>query len=263
MRFPSPLRWLALALLAVGLGGCAPLRGDQPTTVSASQTVLSAYWFRGVPRSLEAVTQGDLEVDTPLSTGGALSFVSWFNMQLTNQTGDAAFPDGQGGEATELDLVLDYTHPFGPLLASVGGIGYHLPEIGPSTRETYLRGEFLAVGLQHALTAYYDLDQLDDFYFSYQAVDRYVLDERWSASLALLLGYMRSGQSEFYFGRSRSGLSDLMLTGALSYAFDRNTSLFLKVAGVTVPDDELAQASSDLDRDDSGLWVAIGAAWGL
>lgn len=258
---PVSARWLGLALGL--LSGCAALRGSEPTTVSTSQSFLSAYWFRGVPRSLEAVTQGDLEVDTPLATGGALSFVTWFNMQLTNETGDAAFPDGQGGETTEVDMVIDYTHPVGPMLASVGGIGYHLPEVGPSTREAYVRGEFGVAGLQHAFTAYYDVDQLDDFYLSYQAAERFVFDERWSGSLALLLGYMRAGQSEFYFGRSRSGLSDLMLTGALSYALDRNTTLFLKVAGVTVPDDELAQASSANEHDDSGLWIALGAAWGL
>jgi hypothetical protein len=149
------------------------------------------------------------------------------------------------------------------VLASIGGIGYQLPEVGPSTKEAYLRGEFAAAGLQHALTAYYDIDLLDDFYLSYQAADRIVLDERWSASVAVLLGYMRAGQSEFYFGRARSGLSDLMLTGALHYAVDRNLSLFLKVAGVSVPDDELADASASNDRDDSGLWVALGAAWGL
>jgi hypothetical protein len=254
---------LPTAVALAWLAGCASLRGSEPAKVSSSQAVLSAYWFRGVPRSLEAVTQGDIVVDSPLATGGTLSFATWFNMQLTNRTGDAAFPDGHGGESTEVDLVLDYTHTIGPVLASVGGIGYQLPEVGPTTKEAFVRGEFEAVGLQHALTAYYDLDLLDDFYLSYQAADRYELDERWSASVAVLLGYMRAGQSEGYFSRSHSGFSDLMLSGALHFALDPNVSLYLRFAGVTVPDDELARAADALEREDSGLWVALGAAWGL
>jgi hypothetical protein len=258
MRVP-PLGCFVLGFLA----SCASLRGTEPATVSSSQAVLSAYWFRGVPRSLEPVTQGDLEVDTPLATGGELSFVTWFNMQLTNRTGDAAFPDGHGGESTEVNLALDYTQEFGPVRASVGGIGYQLPEVGPSTKEAYVRGAFQAAGLEHALSAYYDIDLLDDVYLSYQVAERLPFAERWSATLALLVGYMRAGQSEFYFGREHSGLSDLVLTGALRYSFDANTSMFLELGGVTVPDDELAESARVNDREDSGIWVTLGAAWGL
>jgi hypothetical protein len=257
------MRVLSLLAGLAWLGGCTSLRGTEPSTVSTSQTVLSAYWFRGVPRSREPVTQGDLSVDTPLATGGTLSFVTWYNLQLTNRTGDAAIPDGHGGESTELDLVLDYTQTFGAVRASVGGIGYQAPEIGPSTKEAYVRGEVQALGLTHSLSAYYDLDVLDDFYLSYQATNRIEFDERWSASLALLLGYMRDGQSEFYFQSSHSGLSDLVLTGAVNYAIDANTSLFLSFSGVDVPDDTLAAASERNDRENTGFWVAIGAAWGL
>ena len=250
---------LALPLLAA----CEGLRGTEPSTVTTSQVVASAYWFRGVPRSLEAVTQGDLGVDTPLATGGTLSFVTWYNLQLTNRTGDAVFPDGNGGQNTEIDLLLDYSQDFGRTHLSAGGVAYHFPEIGPSTKEAYVTGALDALGLSHALSAYYDVDAADDFYLSYQASRGFELDEQWRAALAFLLGYMADGQSEVYFGTKSAGFSDLLLSGTLSYHFDQNTSVFLKVAGVTVPDDELAEELDENGLDDSGMWVVLGAAWGL
>jgi hypothetical protein len=256
------IRLPAYATLLV-LAGCAQLRGSEPSTVSTSQVVASAYWFRGVPRSLEAVTQGDLQVDTPLATGGILSFVTWYNLQLTNRTGDAVFPDGNGGQNTEIDILLDYTQEFGPATLSAGGVAYHFPQILPSTKEAYLTGALDAFGLTHALSAYYDVDLNDDFYLSYQATRGFELDEQWSGALAVLLGYMSDGQAESYFGTRRSGFSDLLLTGALNYHFDENTSMFLKVAGVTVPDDELSDSSDQNGIDETGLWVVLGAAWGL
>lgn len=256
-----PLLCLTLPLL---LAGCESLRGTEPSKVSTSQTVASAYWFRGVPRSLEAVTYGDLQVDTPLTLGGNLSFVAWYNLQLTNDTGDAVFPDGNGGQNTEIDLLLDYTQTFGPVRLSGGGVAYGFPnEVGPSTKEAFVTGAVDALGLSHALSAYYDVDRIDDFYFSYQASRGVVLDEQWNAALAFLLGYMGEGQGEAYFGAPEAGFSDLLLSGSLTYHFDRNTSVFLKLAGVTVPDDDLADALSTNGLDDSGFWVALGAAWGL
>jgi len=231
--------------------------------VSTSQVVASAYWFRGVPRSLEAVTQGDLQVDTPLATGGTLSFVTWYNLQLTNRTGDATFPDGNGGQNTEIDLLLDYTQAFGRAKLSAGGIAYQFPQVGPSTKEAYLTGALDALGVSHALSVYYDVDRIDDFYFSYQASRGFEIDAQWSAALAVLLGYMREDEAKDYFGRKHAGFSDLLLTGELNYHFDANTSIFLKVAGVTVPDDELSEALEQGGLDDSGLWVVLGAAWGL
>lgn len=252
----------AIASLALLLS-CAELRGTERSTVSTSATVASALWFRGTPVSLAPVMQGDLVVHTPLANGAVLSFTTWYNGQLTNRAGDAALPDGQGGELTEIDLVLDYAQTIGKVDVSAGGIGYHYPEWRASTREAYLGGSLDALGLAHALTAYYDLDLLDDFYLLYQASKGFALDVHWSAALAFLLGYMGDDQAAFFFGTERSGLSDLLLTGSLTYAFDENTTVFLKAAGVTVPDEDFSDALDQSGLEDSGLWFSLGAAWGL
>ena len=264
MRVRHPLLTpLFLALPHACLAGCESLRGSEPSKVTTAQTVQSAYWFRGVPRSLEAVTQGELEVLTPLATGGTLSFLTWYNLQLTNRTGDAVFPDGNGGQTTEIDLVVDYAQTFGRVALNVGGIGYTFPQVAESTKEAYVSGTVSALGLAHALSASYDLDRLDDYYLSYQATRAFRLDEQWSAALAVLLGYMGDGQSEGYFGTKSAGFSDLLLTGSLTYAFDANTSVFLKASGVTVPDDELSTQLEQDGLEDSGMWFTLGAAWGL
>jgi hypothetical protein len=252
-----------LSATLAALAGCESIRGTEPSTVSTSQIVSSAYWFRGTPRSLTPVTQGDLVVNSPMAFGGTLSFTTWYNLQLSNRTGDAIFPDGTGGEATEIDLVVDYTRELEGLAVQIGGIGYHYPEGAQSTREAYVGGTLEALGLSLGLTAYYDLDQADDYYVLTRASRAFELDERWNAALTLLLGYMSDDQAELYFGRERSGLSDLLLTGSLDYHFDENTTVFLRAAGVSVPDDELEGALDDAGLDQSGLWLTIGAAWGL
>lgn len=265
---PHPRPWLlGRALLgaaaALLLGACEALRGTAPSTVTTAQVFASEYWFRGVPRGRQLVTQGELEVETPLALGGSLSFLTWYNMQLTNRTGDGSFPDGNGGQTSEIDLILDYTQAFGPWMLSVGGIAYTFPQVGPSTKEAYVSGAVELLGLGHTLWASYDIDRLDDFYVSYQATRDFPLDEQWSAGLGILLGYMSDGQSAGYFGTDHAGLSDLLVTGSLTYALDENTSFFLRATRVSVPDDELAAQLEDDGLDDTGLWFALGAAWGL
>jgi hypothetical protein len=262
MRARIPLLPLLLAF-APCLGGCASIRGSERSTVSTSQVFASAYWFRGVPRSLQAVTQGDLVVDTPLADGSTLSLVTWYNMQLTNRTGDAAFPAGNGGQMTEIDMVLDYATRIGRLDVSAGGIAYTFPQVGPSTKEAYLGATVGALGLDHTLTAYYDVDRLDDYYLQFQAKKSFQVCAGWSVGLAALIGLMGDDQAASYFGIEESGVSDLLVTASLTRAFDENTSVFLELSAVDVPDEDLADALRASGLDASGLWVAIGAGWGL
>jgi len=166
-------------------------------------------------------------------------------------------------------LVLNYAQTFGGLNVSAGVISYSFPNADTSdfatapTKEFYLGGTLDLLGLAHSLTLYYDLDLLDDYYLSYQASRSFKLNERLSAAVAFLLGYMSDDQAAFYFGTARHGFSDALLTGSLSYACDDNTSLFVKVAGVGVPSDYLEESLEANSLDSSGAWAAIGFAWGL
>jgi hypothetical protein len=252
------------ALIALALCvGCESVRGTEPSNVTASQVVASGYWFRGSPKSLEPVTQGDVTVHSPLAWGGTLSLITWYSLQLTNRTGDAVVPDGNGGQATEIDIAFHYTDRIGWADVSAGAVGYAFPNVGPSTKEFYLGAAADALGLYHALTLYYDSDLLDDYYLSYQAAHGFELGETWSLTLSALLGYMSDGQARFYFGADEHGFSDLSLSADLSYHLDENTSAFLKVSGVTVPNDDLSGALDAAGIDNRGVWVTLGAAWGL
>lgn len=257
-------KFLPALLVVASLGAsCESVRGTEPSHVSASQVVASAYWFRGTPQSLEPVTQGDVTVHSPLAWGGTLSLITWYSLQLTNGTGDAIVPDGNGGQATEIDIAFHYTDRIGWADVSAGAVGYSFPGVGPSTKEFYVGAGADALGLYHALTLYYDSDMLDDYYVSYQLARGIALDETWSLTLSSLLGYMSDGQAAFYFGADRHGVSDLSVSADLSYHFDENTSAFLKVSGVTVPDDDLSGALDAAGYDARGVWVTLGAAWGL
>jgi len=254
--------FFALLLLLSGVG-CASIRGTERSTVSSSQDIQSAYWFRGTPLSLQAVTQGDIVVHSPLANGSTITFTTWFSGQLTNRTGDAIFPDGHGGEVTEIDISITYSQRFGNVDFTTGGIGYAYPEVRDSTKEAFVSGTIEALGLAHSLTAYYDTDLLDDYYVLYQASKGWKIDEHWSSALGFRLGYMSDDQAAFYFDKENSGLSDMTLSGSLSYNFDANTSIFLKAAGVTVPDDDLSDTLDTNGFENSGEWLTLGVAWGL
>src|SRR6185503_6815113 len=71
MQRPTPL--LRTILLSLVFVACADLRGTERSTVSTSQNVATAHWFRGTPLSLQPVTQGDVVVNTPLANGATIS----------------------------------------------------------------------------------------------------------------------------------------------------------------------------------------------
>jgi hypothetical protein len=257
------LSQISTTVLALGCAACTSVRGSDPTTVSTTPSIASAYWFRGTPQSLDPVAQADLSVRTPLKNDATLLLQTWLNYQLTNDTNDGIIPDSQGGQFTEIDLVADYSTTIGGVGVNGGVIGYQFPGIFPSTKEVYVGAAKEALGLAFSATFFYDFDLLDDFYVTFLAGKGFELDENLALNLGLQVSYMAEDQSAYYFGTEESGLSDASLSGTLTYQHDDNTSFFFKLAGVTVPDSDLGDSLDTLGFDDSGVWGAVGVSWGL
>lgn len=250
---------ISLALLA----GCASIRGSEPTSAGASAAVATQYWFRGTPRSTKPVLQGDVSLSMPLREG-SVDFTTWGNMQLSNDTGDAVFPDGNGAEFTELDLVASYARTIEEYDVAAGVISYNFPNlVAESTHEAFVTVSREAWDLAHTLGVYFDFDVADDLYLSYKATKSMPLQDEWMLDLSGMIGLMGSDQAEIYFGEDDGGFSDLSATGTVSRAMDDVTTVFFSLGFVTVPDSGLRDALDDADLDDTGLWLTAGAAWSL
>lgn len=257
-------RSFALLCLLLSTSSCASLRDGTPATTSASAGVATQFWFRGAIQSDGPVLQANLATDVPLKNDVTVQIGTWGNMELSNDTGDAALPNGNGGQLDEIDLYANASRTFGAIDTSVGLASYNFPnEVGASTHELFVSGATSTGPVGHALTLYYDFDAVEDAYLNYQASHSVALDDELDLGLSVLLGYMGSDQAAAYFGLEDSGLSDLSFNATLSWAYDEITSLYIAGTALTVPDSDLADSLEDNGFDDSGFWISVGASWSL
>lgn len=253
-----------LVLTTALAASCTSIRGTERATASTNLTVATQYWFRGVPQSEELVAQPDATILLPLKDGQSASITTWGNFQLSNDAGDAAFADRNGGDFTELDVTGTYTRKVGDATVSAGVISYNFPNaVGVSTHEAFLGATWDGTCVSQTLTAYYDFDQADDFYLTYGLGHTWQLDEKFTGTLSGLLGYMGEDQAAFYFAEQDSGFSDASVTGMLNYAYDANTNVYAKATAITVPDSTLRDASEARDFKTSTVIFTVGIGWSL
>ncbi len=258
----SPLFTLGSLILCAG--GCRSAFDDSAPTAALDLGYTSEYWFRGVPLQLRGALQGSIALSQQTADGGALSLATWGNMDASDSVGKGLSPPGNGGKLTEIDLTVDYTRQFGALQLSGGVISYEFPNlVGVSTAEAYLGLGWSAIGLDQGLTVYYDFAELDDLYASFALGRGFELGNDLTLDLGAQLGFMGSGQAEFYFGDETSGFSDLLLSATLAYPLDEITTLSAGVHGVSVLDSELSDALEGSGLETDSVWVTVGASWGL
>ncbi len=128
--------------------------------------VFDKYLWRGIDLSgSQPVAQGGVDV-----SAGGFTVSYWTNVQLSHSTEGDIDLDGDGAadikvwdhdEATETDIVLDYTFDVNELLSvSVGDI-YYTFNVPGSTHELYV-GASLDTLLAPSFTIYYDWDAAND-----------------------------------------------------------------------------------------------------
>jgi hypothetical protein len=216
-----------------------------------------------VPRSTRPVIQGDGSFSLPLRRG-VLDVEVWTNLQGTESTGDGVFPDGRGGEFTEIDFALSWSEAVDDTEYGFGLIDYNFPNlVARSTSETWvaLRREFY--GYHHEGTLYLDFHEAEGFYASYRVSRVVSLKGGWALDVGAMLGLMSDEQAEFYFGVKDGGFSDISLSATVSRAWDEVTTIFFGATLVTVPDGGLSDALDMLGADDTGLIFTAGATFGL
>jgi len=146
--------------------------------------VYNKYLWRGFDLSgNKPVAQGGVDL-----TSGNFSLSYWTNMQLKTYT----FDNGKlkSGDATENDIVIDYSRDINDLVSiSVGNIYYMLDGLD-DTNELYLTVGLSTI-LEPSVTVYYDWDEADEngLYYTASIGHSFDLMEKLSMSLGALVGY--------------------------------------------------------------------------
>ena len=140
------------------------------------------YLWRGFDLSGgKPVAQGGVDL-----TAGSFTLSYWTNVQLSSDSGEGY----KSGEATENDIVIDYTRELNDMVSiSVGNIYYMLDGLD-DTNELYA-SVALSTLLEPSLKVYYDWDEAeeDGLYYTASIGHTFTLSEALSLSLGALVGY--------------------------------------------------------------------------
>lgn len=202
---------LTLALVAVSSPALAAIEVEGDAYIG----VYDKYLWRGFDLSGSMpVAQAGVDL-----TSGNFTLSYWTNIQLSSDAGDGF----KSGEATENDLVLDYSRDLTDLVSiSVGNIYYMLDGYN-DTNELYF-GVSLNMILEPSLTVYYDWDEADEAGLFYAAsIGRSIdINDALSLSLGALVSY--NDESDYAVG-NYSDWHNYELSASVDYAVTDQISI--------------------------------------
>ena len=241
------------------LSGC--LSTATPPQVAASLTAATHYVFRGVPQNEKGVLQADLGATLPTRGGHSLDVLIWGNLDLDDDTGDAALPDGKGGEFSELDIGAWYSRQLGGMAIAAGIFSYNFPKSAlPSTAEAFATLAWSVLGFDPSVTFWYDFDELEGLYVNGMVTREWEVGERTSLALGATLGWTDENQAAYYFA-DESGFADLIGSATLRREIGGGASLVVRVHAATILDGDLRDALDAAGIASDNTWGGVGLAW--
>lgn len=246
---------------------CIVQEGAKPT-VDLGVTMASKFVHRGMTMVDKPVLQPSLAVGLPATTGGTLGISAEGNIDLSNDTGDAWFPNGHAGRFTQIEFLADYSHRLDWLDLRFGLHNYNLPnglefpngERG-GTSEVFLTLSAEVLEATPYVSFHYDWDEVRDLYVRAGITESFDLAENLSLRLDGSIGHAGKRQSSWMYGILESGLADLRGSILLSYAYDKRTLIDLGVHGSKILDSDLDRWFDDLGISASPLWFSLGVGW--
>ncbi len=260
------------ALLACSLLPACIIAPDAVPIVDVRADLLTQYNHRGMPNVDAPVLQGEMALNLPGLGEDEYDLRAWGNMNLENDTGDAWFPDGHGGQFTESDLVGSYSRPLGEFDLTAGIFYYGIadgaefatgPAFGPRgpTAEVFASLSREVLGCLPNLTIHYDFDEVEDFYIEGGVLKSLSLSERFGLDLAVNLGWSGADESLWNYGLDEAGFADLRGTAGLSYFLDDRTTLRALLAASTMVDSDLSDWFDVIGIDPENVWAGLGVTW--
>ncbi len=202
---------------------------------TANLDLMSAYVWRGITVNDSPVLQPSIDVS---KNGFGLNV--WANYDLDEYYDDT--PDDN--EFSEVDLTLYYGFDIQKLGVTVGVIEYLFPAGAEGTREVYTSLSYpLIGGLSAGFDFYYDWDEVDGYYTDLGLTYGMDLIDKLNMSVGGKIGYASENFAEFYSAGTDSGLYNLDLSLALTYAVTDALSIGGKIVYTdSLDDDVLADA---------------------
>ncbi len=263
--------WCQLLLVCPVLGACIAAPDAVPST-TWSADLATKFVRRGMVQVDNEVLQPIVDTSIPVKGEGIVTANFFGNIDLHNDTGDAWFPNGSAGRFSEIDLTGSYSRAIDRFDVTAGITSYNLPrgnlfpngERG-STNEIFASISTDVSGFRPQFVAHYDFDEVDGMYLNGEVSRGFVINEKWSANVAVSLGWSDEEQSFWNYGVpdgfGGSGLADLQGTGRLFYQYDDHTSFQLLLAASTIVDSDIKDWFDLIEIDSDQFWASIGVGW--
>ena len=261
---------VAASVVLAPLFGACVVPEDATPGVALDLAVVSQHMHRGMTQNENGGAQVGIDVDFPVKAipgldPGRIDVRAWGNADLTDDTGDAWFPDGHEGRFTEIHTMAAHTQRIGPVAVQAGLFSYVLPN-GPEfpfgergqTSEFFVTASTEVLGAIPALSVRYDFDEADDVYLLGSLTEEFPIGEDFAVRATGWLGYSGAGQSSWNYGLGESGFSDLGGEIALDYFFGERTTFEVKVSGSMIVDDELRDWFDLIGIRRDNVWVTGG-----
>lgn len=258
-----------LVVVSFAATGCI-VPPDARPQVGLGSTFATRFVHRGMTQVDGPVLQPRLAVTLPTVDEGRMSFVARGNVDLTNDTGDAWFPDGHAGRFTEVDFVASYERQLDETFNVRAGVfNYNLPnglefpngERG-GTSEVFVVLSANVLEATPYVSWHYDFDEVRAPYYRAGITEDFDLGKGFKVVLDGSIGYATSAQSSWLYALDRSALADLRGSAELQWMYDDRTQLVAGLHGSAIMDSELDRWFNDVGVfDDDPIWFTLGVNW--
>ena len=237
---------LAIVLTVLFFAVCgAGSAAAADATVGAD--VVSAYVWRGITFNDGAVVQP--YVDVAAENGIAINVWGNYDMDDYDDTLDE-------NDFSEVDLTLSYTLPIEPVDITIGHIEYLFPAGGSNISEVFLSVYVSPVsGLSAGVDAYYDYDEVEDYYLSASISYDAEFDSGLGLGASASAGYAGEDFTYFYTESKDGGFHEYTFSVSASYPVTDTIGLSAFIAYTDTFDEDV------LPEQDVDVFGGGGLSW--
>jgi len=267
---------LLLCAVSVSAAGCF-VPEDAKAGVSIGSEFATKFVFRGMTQVDAPVFQPRIAVALPTIHGDQVQVSTLANMDLTNDNGDAWFPQGHAGRFSAIDFRLAYQKQLNDTFQVTAGVfGYNLPNGqefpndgrgGPGeerggTSEVFVTVSANVLEATPYFSWHYDYDEVHGTYYRAGLTESFEINDTWNVVLDGSLGYTSSAQSDWLYDLDESGFADLRGKILVNYQYDPRTTLTAGLHGSSIVDNDIDAWFNDVGvPNDDPIWVSLGVNW--